>query len=378
MVDTTCPLTGARGPLIPYLNHGSEHVLELKTKGYTVVKVCEEEKADKLYDGVWKDVEGYGMGVKRGDPSTYKKGWPQTTHGLFQNQNIGLQPGVCEARAETIRVWEEELFGKGEGGRRRCIGSFDGISFATPHYQSYAFKHGKEKDFPCLSNWLHTDQAKGKKGVMHHIQCAFALTELGESELKTQLVVPKEGETIQSFRDRFISAFPPPQESGNKRKGSFDAEREEWISHTWEEKKWLYENGEVVSPLLKAGEALFWSSGVPHASAAGPLEEGKKERRLRASSFVSAKPIEMLSTEEIEYRRLLLEKAGTSGHRVCEASSLSKPGKKKFRKCVFSTTGRTYGKELPSFFLGNTLRDFSSHRSDHSPHSKTAYFCGGY
>lgn len=98
----------ARGPL---LNKVSPHVQELLVKGYTVIKVCDDERAEILRKGIWKDVEDMGSGVRENDPNTWGSDrWPQTTHGLLQNQSIGRRRGVCEARVETISVWEENLF----------------------------------------------------------------------------------------------------------------------------------------------------------------------------------------------------------------------------------------------------------------------------
>ena len=59
-----------------------------------------------------------------------------------------------------------------------------------------------------FSNWLHRDQAWKKTALCDHIQGALALSDLGPAELRTQIIVPQEGESAQSFNDRFLDAFP--------------------------------------------------------------------------------------------------------------------------------------------------------------------------
>ena len=52
----------------------------------------------------------------------------------------------------------------------------------------------------------------------------------------------------------FLSMFPrePAKEK--------DAERKEWVKHTTDERKWLFENGHIIAPSLRAGQMC--SSGI--------------------------------------------------------------------------------------------------------------------
>mgnify|MGYP001166970814 FL=1 len=360
----------ARGRLVSHINGESHAGRDLMTKGWTIVRVCSSEEAAELAGRVHDDLERLGTGIDRHDTRTWTADrWPQTTHGLIQNQGSGLWPSVCAARLKTRWVWETELFSG------PCIASWDALSFAKPTYQAYAAKHGWDADAPTLSSWLHTDQAKHKPQLLHHIQGALALTALGAAELRTQIVAPPEGETAQAFRDRFLAAFPPPPLDQKKRKKGFDAEREEWIAHTADEKRWLADNGTPVAPQLEAGEMVLWASGMPHASVAGTLPANQDTHNPRISVFVSALPRRILSHAEVKYRQALLEKGVTSGHRVCE------PGVRAgtFRQCLFSRIGRVYeGRRVPEY-ADIALKDFA--RADASVdavHAGTAQFCGGY
>ena len=227
------------------------------------------------------------------------------------------------------------------------------------------------------------DQAKGKPELLRHIQGALALTDLGPAEQRTQIAVPKPNESAQSLRYRMLEAFPADPDA----KKGFDPEREEWIAHTEEDKRFLAENADAVLPCLKKGQMLLWASGMAHASVPGALPEGQTERMIRASTFTSCVPRELVSTDEIAYRRNLLEKSVTSGHRVCE------PGQKgKFRQCLFGKNGRTYGKELPPYDTSLVLKNFKVYSglkrgrdeeeidkvAPSKVHRAMARMCGGY
>lgn len=363
---------------MPLINTKLPWAEKLMREGYAVVQVCTPERAADLASCLWYDIEKTCPGVNRNKPETWTNDlWLQVTHELAQNQQIGMMDGVCTARVETMAVWTA-LFGG-----RRVISSFDAVSLARPVQQankyvselSHQRKHGEPK---LLSSWLHTDQAKCKSECLRHIQGAFALTTLGVAEQRTQLVVPKEGETMQSLRDRFLAAFPPV--TGAKAK---DVERREWVQHTHEagaaeERKWLLENGRVITPVLNAGEMLLWDSGVPHASVPGPLPEGQLERAMRMTTFISALPIELIKPADLKLRREMLESAVTSGHRVTELG-LTKA--KPYIACKFANTGRTWGKALPDYSGARVVTGIKR-AWDAGEKTTIAYkmakFCGGY
>lgn len=366
----------ARGQLVSFMDPELPEVESLKKYGYAVVTVMSPEEAAMYRSMVWDDVEGLNTGIKRNDPTTWtSENWPEGAHGLFQSKGSGLHFGVCAARAATEAYWNK-LFGG-----RQTISSFDAVSLGRPAYQEYAFKHGTDKNHKHMSNWLHRDQAWSKTELLRHVQGALALEDLGPAELRTQVIIPPEGETAQAFNDRFLDAFPYTE---NKKKGGFDAEREEWHKMTPEMVDWLANNGRAVAPTLKAGQMILWSSAMIHASVAGPLQPGKFSRNVRMSVFVSARPRELLSRAEILFRRELLEKGRTSGHRVCEPGA--KPGT--FRQCLFGINLQPRGKPVPVYNMDRVQSGFNIYsgkkrgRDDiEAPsevHRATARFCGGY
>jgi hypothetical protein len=345
------------GRLFNYTTLKSFHAAKLAEEGYTIVKLMTTDEAKKFEDMIWQDLEGLGTGIKRGDPSTWNnKNWPQTTHGLIQNQQAGKWEGVCTARMETVPFWTSFF-----GGEQPLL-SFDAISVARPSYQKYAYKKGITPEVPGVSGWLHMDQSKNNPACAYNYQGALAITDLGQAELKTQLIIPKEGETIQSFRERFLAAFPPTAED----------EGRDWVPHTVAEKRWLAENGRVISPNVPAGSMLIWDSGVSHASVSGTLPDGQDERRIRISCFVSAIPKCIVGQDELKVRQQLLRTHKTSTHGV------TKRGKRgTFLPNSFQNSGRTYGAALPNYSNKRVIEHTDDPNQDTIP-SKMAKFCGGF
>ena len=346
----------SRGRLVKYLDPSLPSSEELLKHGVTVVQVCTPDKAQELVSSVWDMLESLGTGIDRNNPTTWHtKNWPQDTHSLLQNQNMGLRICTCLARLQCVDTFKW-LFG-GE----KVNSSADAISVAKPDKQARAYKtavrlNAKFNEGDTLvSPWLHMDQSNFKKDCALFFQGAFALTDLTEKEQRTQFIIPKRDseETIQMFRDRFLTEFPPEDELGTKNVS--DAEREEWISLAIKDagkvdplvlkkRKWLIENGEVYTPTLKAGQMVIWDSGVPHASIPGPCNEPDEHRNIRMSTFVCMVPAKLVTNEERKVRDSMLDKAQTSGHRFTE---FGKSGK--VRKCGFNETGRTYGAPIPEF-----------------------------
>lgn len=360
-----------RGPLAKYLKTTDVGRKILKD-GVAVITVTTPEEAAVLRREVLQSIHELNSKLDPTDPNKWKTTeMPQHTHGLTQNQGISRLYGPCLARTTAAPVYGRELFGTED-----VMISFDALALSTPAMQDREYKtlmreHKKSGEAEPVADWLHTDQAKSKPCACY-VQGAFALEDLGESEKKTQLIVPKEGESIQAFRDRFVARFPPVPVP----KGKFDPERSEWIKHTPAEREWLIENGRVIAPTLKAGQMLLWDSGVPHASCPGPAPANGLDRKTRVSLFVCGRPCELICEADVAVRRSMLNnKLVTSGHRVTAR------GKRKYLECAFPVTGRTYGKELPKFDMSSAVTDMEGaflRGEEDSLAYKMAVYCGGY
>ena len=381
------PIThGARGRLLEHLDLALPEVQRLLKRGYCIIRgvVTPEELADGL-DLFWEDSEALGTGIKRDDPSTHvNKAWPVSAHGLAQLAGWGLFPSACYFRLLTEAAWKKLYKGS------QPVGSFDCMSICPGKFQDNIYPGCFDKEHlpdVQMPKWLHLDQANRKPEVLRHLQGALAVTRLGQAEQRTVLVIPKSGEAIQAFRDRYLAAFPTDPNEGK----ALDAERGEWLKHTAEQKRWLIANGRVVAPKLEAGDMLIWSSGVSHASAPGPLPPDQTERGMRITSFVSAVPIEVCSDAELKKRREILELGRTSGHRVLEPSlKITKDAQgnavyhestTRFRQCVFDKKGRVYpgggDDELPEYNTDRVLSGFAE-PGDCPLKQGMLRFCGGW
>lgn len=362
-------LAPARGRLVEHLDRTRPEVQRLMLKGYCIVRgVLTPEQVIEARKHIWSDSESLGTGIDRNDPSTWstKDAWPTSAHGLVQHAGWGLFRGVCAVRNMTELAWQS-LF-KGE----QPIASFDCSAICPPQFQHNIAKTWRDKHVPEVPAWLHFDQAHAKPELLHHMQGMLALYPAGQAEMSTILIAPRGGESAQSFRDRYIATFPTDPTD----KKHLDAERREWMQFTTEQKQWFVDNGRVLKPRLEAGDMLIWASGVAHASGPDELPAGQDERGLRMSLMVSCVPRSLVSHEQIAFRRVLLEKGRTSGHRVCAPKVKGKG----YAQCIFSPKRQAYGGEQPPEY--NTKRrlcDFAMRRfDDDQVHSDTARFCGGY
>ena len=361
-------LAPARGRLVEHLDQDRPEVQKLMRSGYCVIKgVLTPQQVLEARDHVWTDSESLDSGVDRNAPATWsnKDAWPTSAHGLVQFAGFGLFRGVCAARNMTEPAWQS-LF-KGE----QPIASFDCMSICPPKFQHNISKTWRDKHVPEVPAWLHFDQAHAKPELLQHMQGMVALYPAGQAEMSTILIAPRKGESAQSFRDRYIATFPMDPTD----KKHVDAERREWMQFTTEQKQWLVDNGRVLKPRVEAGDMLIWASGVAHASGPDELPEGQTERGLRMSLMVSCVPRSLVSDEQIAFRKELLEKGRTSGHRVCEPKAKGKG----YAQCIFGPKRQAYGGDQPpAYNLERRLSDFATRRSDDPIHSATARFCGGY
>ena len=382
----------ARGRLVEAMDQTLPEIQQLLREGWCVFKgAASGHELQAAIHAVWDDSESLGTGILRSDPTTWKvDAWPTSAHGLCQHNGWGLMRGVCQARLLTEPTWRRIFKGN------RAISSFDCMAIAPGPFQARKYPRAYDPVLQAeghlVPNWMHLDQANRKTEVLRCVQGALALTRLGPAEQKTVLVVPKEGETIQSFRDRFLREYPTdPNE-----KKSLDAERGEWLKHTTDQRRWLAENGRVIAPELEPGDLLLWASGVSHASAPGPLAEGQTERGLRMTAFTSCVPLRLCSVAEIKKRQEILERGRTSGHRVLEPSltitkdqatgdATYKESTTSFRQCVFDLKANVYGgasEDAPSFNNDRVLSGFGEAATDVAADDwvkrGTARFCGGY
>lgn len=85
-------ISDARGRLNAYLDPEKRECNDLVNRGYTVVTIMSAEEADRYASLVWGDLEALDTGIKRDDPTTWKDGWPQTSHGALLVKMLHAPP----------------------------------------------------------------------------------------------------------------------------------------------------------------------------------------------------------------------------------------------------------------------------------------------
>eukprot|EP01113_Clastostelium_recurvatum_P030656 TRINITY_DN3740_c0_g1_i3.p1 TRINITY_DN3740_c0_g1~~TRINITY_DN3740_c0_g1_i3.p1 ORF type:complete len:302 (+),score=75.38 TRINITY_DN3740_c0_g1_i3:82-987(+) len=121
------------------------YIQDLRDKGWAVVKgAVPADRAEQYYQGMWDFFEGFGTGLDRRRPATWKdERWPAVLHGgLMQHYAVGHEQFVWDARCEPgvidafARIWNDD----------KLLVSFDGINLTRP---------GVSEGRP----WPHTDQS---------------------------------------------------------------------------------------------------------------------------------------------------------------------------------------------------------------------------
>ena len=383
--------TDARGRLAPHLNLDLEHVCELLQKGWVVVDCISREEADKHVDAIWKDLVSMGTGVKYKDVNTLKSpNWPGAPKGLMQQLGASLWPSVAAARNATEPFFKD-MFCDSD-----VLLSWDALAIAPPKMSKKRSIEGKDKNVPELSAWLHTDERRDRRDLVHWIQGILSLEDLGPAEIRTQVVGAQDGMTAQEFTDTFCNDFPEATENYKDAKKPKSDRRvtmeQAWCDHSREEKEWLVANGDPVTPIIKKGQMLLWCSKMPHANMSYPLPEGQDEYRTRIAILVNAIPVQAAYPGEIAKRREMLETKRTSGHQV--VSEGKRPGT--LKQQLFSLKPHFPGGPSPSSFDFDkatlpTMTNFKQYLKPRSEwlnpdvntdigqiHAKTARLCAGY
>lgn len=366
--DLAPSLAPARGRLVDHLDRTRPEVQQLMTQGFCVLKgVLSPQQVEEARAGLWDDSEALGTGLLRNDEATWetKNAWPISGHGLTQQAGWGLFRGMCAARNMTESAWTALFNGQ------QPIASWDCAAIATPKYQKNMQHRWRDSKVKAVPSWLHVDQSPSRPELLRHVQGMLALYDAGPAEMSTVLIAPRDGESAQSLRDRFLAAFPEdPLDTKHQ-----DAEKREWYKYSTEEKQWLADNGRVLKPELEKGDMLLWASGVAHASGLGGLAVGQTERGLRMSLAISCVPLALVSSEELAFRQAFLNIGLTSGHRVAE----KKRNRKGFDKCSFPAKGNEWGGiKFPEYNTERRLGDFRTRRLNDKVHTDTARFCGGF
>lgn len=271
----------------------------LQADGYVEIEdVLSVERCQYYISEMWNWMEGFGTGVKRDDPSSWKNTksstvWPHTTHGLLQHYKVGQTKFAWEMRAEPeiLRIFAKLWHCQVED----LIVSFDGVNMGKPTKRGT--KWGK---------WIHLDQGP-EDSTLRYYQGCLTLTD-------------SDGGLI--FHERATELHKPFwRDFKKKSKGP------NWYKFQPQDEAWYVKHGSnPVFVKSKAGSLVLWDSRTPHQ---GQLPSDKCDT-LRMCIYVCYNPKHNVSEKVMAYRRQRFAERRMTNHQPDEPK-------------LFPLTFQTYG-----------------------------------
>ncbi|KAL3440168.1 hypothetical protein BJX65DRAFT_315049 [Aspergillus insuetus] len=266
-------------PLAKPTSNSPQWLHDLHQNGWALVKgVVPKEKALKYADRAEDWLEGFGLGYKRDDPTTWKsKNFPRHRHGgLFDHFSFAHAQFVWDCKSEPkVR----EIFATIWGTDKLTV-SFDGGTLAVPTPAEP--DHGK-------AAWPHSDQS-AYRSWPHCIQGLLNLLPNGPDDGGLAVM----NGTAPLFKQYFREHEPP--EGGWIKKDQFL-----WTDETLQ---WFKDRGcEMLKPSMDPGDFILWDSRAVHYGAA-PMGNNK-----RMAVYTCYKPFDFM-TEEQRLRKVEAFKQG--------------------------------------------------------------------
>jgi len=255
----------------------SSHYPELDKNGWCVVKgVISPEKAQHYVNEMYKWLEGFGMGFKADDRSTWHvqnvpefgKGGLFNRHGCGHEQfawDIRAEPGLIDAFAN---IW----------GTQELLVSFDGVNISLPYP---AEELAGERSSP----WPHVDQSPLRR-FKHCVQGIMNLETSGPND-GGLMVLNGSFELYNEFFE--AHEHEQPADGWSFR----DSHR-----HSESQLQWFYDRGCTWHKIEAGpGDAILWDSRCVHYGAAATGD------RPRVATYVCYKPAADSSPENAQVRR---------------------------------------------------------------------------
>lgn len=262
-MDKKSPTMATKGDADP------QWLKDLQRDGYAVVKgVISKEKAAEYALAGENWLEGFKLGYKRDDPSTWDvKHLPRHNRGgLYSQYSFAHSQFVWDAKSEPKII---ELFETIWGTPELTV-SFDGGSLAVPLPAEQVQGHG--------APWPHADQSLYRPQP-HCIQGLLNLLPNGPED--GGLMVMRGSANLF---EQYAKEHTPPPEGWPKRDGK------PWSE---EELKWFADRGcEWVKPAMEPGDFVLWDSREAHYGAA------PKRDKKRFCIYICYKPDSYLSDEQ--------------------------------------------------------------------------------
>jgi len=253
-------------------NNDPQWLKDFQRDGFVVVKgVVSKEKALSYYAPAaeaW--LEGFNLGYKRDDPSTWKvDNLPRHNHGgLYSQYSFAHAQFVWDAKTEPGVV---ELFEKLWGTKELTV-SFDGGSLAVPLPKEQVQGEGKP--------WPHSDQS-AYRPQRHCVQGLLNILPNGPEDGGLMVLRGSANLFSQYFAEH--KHLEPPEKWPTR----------DGYAYKEEEIKWFLDKGcEWVKTEMGPGDFVLWDSREVHYGAR-PSAENK-----RFAIYTCYKPIAFLTDEQ--------------------------------------------------------------------------------
>ncbi|WWD19963.1 hypothetical protein CI109_104436 [Kwoniella shandongensis] len=250
---------------------------ELVTKGYTVIKgAVPREKALSIRNQAFEWLEGFNLGFKRDDPSTYKneylpnhmKGGMIHGYGIAHEQwlwDLRTEQGVIDAFA---KLW----------GTDELITSFDSAAIMLP----------SRTDIVDAGRWEHIDQSPSRRGL-YCVQGILNLNECGPED-GGLMILTGSAPIVEKFFDTI-------GREETRTWGPVD-----FYSFTDDQHQWFYDQGCTWTKVCcDPGDLILWDSRAMHYNV---LPKGKRDRTC---AYICMAPAKLLSDEDRQKRKIAFE-----------------------------------------------------------------------
>jgi len=263
---------------------------DLDEKGWAIIKgVVSPEKAAEYRDKAFEWLEGFKLGYKRDDPTTWKKeNLPRHSFGgLYAHYSFAHAQFVWDIKSEpgVVKVFESIW------GTDRLTVSFDGGNLSVPL---------TDEEKPLFTKpWPHADQS----AVKPEFACVQGLLNILPNG-------PDDGGLVVMTNS--VNKFSQVFEAFDHQKPEGGWNAHDHIRHEPDRVQWLEDHGcKFEKPNLDPGDFIIWDSRTVHYGAA------PTGRNHRMAVYVCYKPDAWLTDEARAEKVDLFNKGWGTSHDPC-------------------------------------------------------------
>lgn len=323
-MDETMKMQEATGILADLYEQGSDEMRHLKTKGWVHLPGFLDDPSH-FREGFNQEIRAFGFDARFGDPDfrPLAKDMPSQFWGI----DTYLLP--LGATAVDLRDAARDVMSAHLGVNAHTLASsFDGVMCAysdCPGVGGDAFPKRVNAEDPkmpvCVTGGggVHCDQSRFRTATAESHQIYIALTDARFEDLSTVLMAPCEGWSLQGVRHALELQFPAFYIDGGDAQVNIS---NEGYKLPRDQHDWLLAQKicRVIKPILKAGDALIWSSAIPHCGATGESRDKRPKRNPRLGIITAFCPKDLVPEKARKERRKCVGGGFCTGQQIVYAT----------------------------------------------------------